>query len=139
MFGQILETSCVQKIDQLAGGDRATSRQGGGVNEAGARERCRFRMKRDGHKQRSTGFQGVEDVVNAGEECLAWDEPLGHPRQVVAVLIAKVRYRLESELDAVRESTSCDFGLRKPQHVRQHVEANGTCPRISLNEPDRDR
>lgn len=75
-------------------------------------------MKPSGHKQRSAWFQCVEDVVNAVEERLARNEPLGHPCQVVAVLIPKVRDRLESQFNAVRESAPSDFGLRKFEHVR---------------------
>ena len=109
------------------------------MHEAGARKFGQFWMKRDGYKQRSTWFQCTEHVANAVEERVSRNEPLRNPRQVVAVLIVKVRDRLQPQLDAVRKPTAGDFGLRKFEHPGQHVEPDGTRPRMSLNEPDRDR
>jgi len=83
MLGQILEPGCVEKLDHLAGGDRASPRQSRGVDEAGAGKVGRCGIEPDRHKQGPTRFQCLEDLVNAVEERLPGNESLRHPRQVV--------------------------------------------------------
>jgi hypothetical protein len=132
MLDEIDQAGCLQNLHQVAGRDRATTSQTGRVNDAGTRKLGCLSRNRDGQNHRPTRFQRAEDVVNAIQKGRSRNERLRELRQVVLVLVAEIRDRLQTQLDALGDCTPSNLDPRKLEHVRQHVQTHRARPWESL-------